>query len=117
MTSKYSTRLFLSVVSSALLGNWLGAQIRTRLTGQPTAGVIIHYKDEIGNEYLTLPVHTNFIPALLCARIGRPRWMFSFLGGLLASLVMGDIYERCLLEWIGKYISSGRSSQVQEVSK
>jgi len=107
MTRKYSTRLFLSVVSAALFGNWLGAQIRTRLTSQPTSGVIIHYKDERGNEYLTLPVHTNFIPAILCARIGRPRWMFSFLGGLLASLVMGDIYEKYLLEWIGKHVSPG----------
>jgi hypothetical protein len=105
MARKSSTRLFLSVMAAALGGNWVGAQIRTRLTGQPTPGVIIHYKDERGNEYLTLPVHTNFFPAILCARIGRPRWVFSFLGGVLTSLVMGDKYEKRLLEWIGKRVS------------
>jgi len=92
------------VIAAGLFGNWLGAKSRQLLTGEKTAGILIRHVDERQVKYTSLPVWTNFLPALLLSRVARPRWLFAFMGGFGASLIMGDRIYRRLLERIGDVI-------------
>ena len=88
----------LVVPIAALAGNWVGGQIRFRLSGERT--VTLHYVHTTasGMRMDNYPVNTKFFPAFLFALFGRPRWLFAFLGGILASLWIDDQYEAIFLE-------------------
>ena len=90
----------LAVVGAALAGNWIGAQIHFLLTGKPAHGIIFRYTDERGKTYTNVPVSTNFYPAIAASFFGRPPWLFAFLGGVIASLLMGDRFQRIMMKSI-----------------
>jgi hypothetical protein len=89
---------FLALPAAALVGNWVGGQIRFKLTGESVATIHYVYTTASGMHVDNYPVNTKFIPALLIAYLGRPRWLFAFLGGILASLWIDDQYEAIFLE-------------------
>ena len=91
---------FLAIPAAALAGNRVGGQIRFKLTGERVA--TIHYEHTTANgiHMDNYPVNTKFIPAMLIAFLGRPRWLFAFLGGILASLWIDDQYEAIFLELV-----------------
>lgn len=89
---------FLVVPVAALVGNWVGGQIRLRLTGESIAAIHFVHTTANGLHMDNYPVNTKFFPALLFALIGRPRALFAFLGGILASLWIDDKYEAIFLE-------------------
>jgi hypothetical protein len=39
-------------------------------------------------------VITIFVPALLAAAIGKPRWLYAFSGGIITSALLGDRFEQ-----------------------
>ena len=91
---------FLSVLVAALAGNWIGGLIRFRHTGENTATIHYVHTTAGGIHMDNYPVNTKFFPALLFALLGRLRWLFAFLGGILASLWIDDRYEAIFLERI-----------------
>lgn len=91
-----------SITAAALAGNWLGGQIRSLLTGQEAQSLRFHFVNEQGKEISNFPVATKFYPAVGAAGIGKPRWLYALLGGVLAGVVIDDRYERCLWERMDK---------------
>ena len=88
---------FLIIAASAVLGNWVGAQARTMVTHEPTQGIVFNHRDAAGNLYITVPVHTNFLPALLMGLVTR-RWLAAFLTGIAATAWMGTRVQERILE-------------------
>jgi hypothetical protein len=89
---------FLTVPAAALVGNWMGGQIHFKITGESIAAIHYVHTTVNGLRMDNYPVNTKFFPALLFALLGRPRWLFAFLGGLLASLWIDDRYEAIILD-------------------
>jgi len=89
-----------ALISAALAGNWLGAQLHRAMTGRPAHGIVYRHVDDQGRKVESVPVSANFYPALLCGALGQPRWAFSFLGGVAMSLVVGDALEDRLMAWV-----------------
>lgn len=84
--------------AAALAGNWIGGQIRWMITGETTASIHYIHTTANGLRVDNYPVNTKFFPALLFALFGRPRWLFAFMGGILASLWIDDKYEAIFME-------------------
>ena len=89
---------FLAVPAAALAGNWIGGQIRLLVTGERTAAIHYTHTTASGLRMDNYPVNTKFFPALLFGLFGRPRWLFAFMGGILASLWIDDKYEAIFME-------------------
>lgn len=87
---------------SVAAGSWLGAQARQQLTGQPSQGGYFTYTDEAGRTYTTLPMNTHMLPAFLLMAIGKPYWLMGLLGSFIASVLVGDVYEKAFMEQIGQ---------------
>jgi hypothetical protein len=83
---------------SALLGSWLGGQLRFILTGTRVQTIQFHYTTDEGHKMTNSPVATKFYPALLSGFLGKPRWLFAFLGGILAGGLIPDHLERLWLQ-------------------
>ena len=88
----------LITTAAALAGNWIGGQIRFKIRGETTASLHYVHTTASGMQMDNFPVNTKFIPALLFSLFGRPRWLFAFLGGILASLWIDNKYEAIYLE-------------------
>ncbi|HBX68863.1 MAG TPA: hypothetical protein DEH25_05625 [Chloroflexi bacterium] len=88
----------LTTAGAAFAGNWIGGQIRSRVTGETVQTIRFEHTTESGLHINSFPVSTKLYPALLFALVGQPRWLFSFLGGVLASLYIEDKYEALFLE-------------------
>jgi len=93
-------------VLATLAGNLLGGGVRSLLTGQQVQTIQFHYQSEGGREIKNIPVVTKFYPGLLFALIGRPRWVFTFIGGLLTGALVDDRFEHALWRWIDKLVLS-----------
>jgi hypothetical protein len=104
----------LALVVSALVGNWVGEQFRVQTTGQRGHQLRFSYTNTQGDIVIAAnPLVTNLGPALLFAFMGRPRWMYAFLGGVLASALLDDRYEDRFWELIrgiepGRMVSGSR---------
>jgi hypothetical protein len=85
-----------SVMVAALAGNWVGGQIRSGLMGQPVQSVRFQYTLADGRTVRNIPVVTKFYPALFGALLGKPRWLYAFLGGCAMGGLVSDRYERLL---------------------
>ena len=88
----------LATIAAAFTGNWIGGQLRFILTGQTTQTIHFVHTTDKGQKLDNYPVATKFYPALLCAFLGKPRWLFVFLGGTLTGLLVDDKYEAIWLE-------------------
>lgn len=84
---------------AALAGNWLGGTLRTLLTGKPVQSVRFRYTTTGGQTTITnTPVVTKFYPALVASLLGKPRWLYAFLGGIVTGGLLGDRLEALLWE-------------------
>jgi hypothetical protein len=95
----------LSVLVAALFGNWLGSRWRTMATGGSAAELSLVQTGPDGETIIAInPLITNFGPALLASLLGRPHWLMAFVGGTLASRLMGDEYEDRFCDWVNRQI-------------
>jgi hypothetical protein len=88
----------IGIIIAALIGNWVGGQIRFLLTGEPVQTIRFELTTHKGREISNFPVITKFYPALLISLIGKPRWLYSFIGGILMGVVLDDRFETCFIE-------------------
>ena len=99
---------------SVFLGSWLGAQARQQLTGQPSQGGYFKYQDEAGLTYTTIPMNTHMLPGFILMLIGKPYWLMGLLGSFIASILLGDAYEKEFLEKVGQRLQEIQSMAKQE---
>jgi len=97
----------LSVMACALAGNWLGGTLRWLVTGEPVQSLQFKYENSRGKTIRNIPVVTKFYPALLISLIGRPRWLFAFIGGILIGALVDDRIEGYLWKIIDERMISG----------
>ncbi len=75
-----------SVILAAIAGNLLGAQIRLMVSEELVEPEGLVKRDEEGQLSVNLQtIEASILPAILAAFIGKPRWLFAFLGGLIYS--------------------------------
>jgi hypothetical protein len=104
------------VIASALAGGWFGTQFRSRLQGEPTEGLLFRHETN-GLEFKSFPIHTLFLPALIAARIARPRALFAFLGGFLAGSSYGQRLEERLYDKILPWLPLPQSQPQAEAAE
>jgi hypothetical protein len=89
-----------SMAIAALAGNWAGGQIRSSLTGKPVQSIRFQHMLADGRTVGNIPVVTKFYPALLVGLLGKPRWLYAFLGGCAMGGFVSDRYERLLWQCV-----------------
>ena len=103
---KFIRRTITSVITisvSALLGNWVGGQIRYLVTGEKVQSVsFVHYSPVYG-KVRNIPVATKFFPALLIALAGKPHTLLAFLGGVWTGGLVPDEWESA---WMERFLES-----------
>jgi len=100
-----------SVVVAALAGNWMGGMIRTSLTGEKVQSILFRHTTAQGQTITNAPLVTIFYPAVLAARLGKPRWLYAFCGGVLAGALIGDRCERRFWDTLGPAIAQAIASR------
>ena len=80
----------IAVPIAALAGNWLGGELRTNLTGQRAQSIRFSHTTAEGRTITNTPVVTKFYPALFASALGKPRWLYAFLGGLVTGGLVDD---------------------------
>jgi len=101
-------RKAIGVVCAAAVGTWVGAQLKSSLTGKAVQSLRIRHTTAKGHTITNTPVVTQFYPALLAAGIGKPRWLYAFLGGVAAAALLGDRWEHQLWERLAdRFIDTG----------
>jgi hypothetical protein len=92
----------LVVAVAALVGNWAGDKLRAAVIGEPGHQLSLAHTISDGQLAIGLNVVlTNFVPALLLALLaGRPRMLYAFVSGAIVSALVGDSYERPLVNWL-----------------
>ena len=90
------------VAASALAGNALGSTLRATTTGETQHQLGLVHTTNDGQTVLGLNIAlTNFLPALLLAVLaGKPRVLYAFISGAVISALVGDGYERALVDWL-----------------
>lgn len=68
--------------------------LRAQYTDQDIHQMRLVHTTEQGETIIAAnPLVTNLLPALLFGFMGRPRWLYAFAGGVLASALLGDRFE------------------------
>ncbi|MDX1614105.1 MAG: hypothetical protein R3300_07315 [Candidatus Promineifilaceae bacterium] len=84
-----------SLLGGALLGNWVGEQLQAYLNGKPSRQTTFVHTNEDGETVIAInAVREHLIPALLFGLSGKPRWLFAFLGGVLASGLLETVRQQ-----------------------
>jgi hypothetical protein len=88
----------LLLTGAALMGNWIGSQMRAKANGGQAKPIGMMQTSSDGRTTIALNVTlTNFIPALLLGMLsGRPKSVYAFVSGAVISALVGDTYERTL---------------------
>jgi hypothetical protein len=85
----------LSVFGAALAGNWIGNTLHEVMTGELGPQMRFSHINAKGETVIGANVViTNFVPALLAAAIGKPRWLYALAGGIMASALLSDRFEQ-----------------------
>jgi len=90
----------LAVPVAVLAGNWIGGQLRFYLTGDRLQTIQFRYTTQKGRKLTNSPVATKFWPGILFSMIGKPRWLYAVIGGLLAGALVPDHWEHIWLEQV-----------------
>lgn len=98
---KHILRLLTAALVSALaalLGNWVGEQLRIILTDTvPDRRLSFVQQDEAGEITIAAnPLLSNFVPAFLLGLLAKRHGFWAFVGGVAASGLLGDQYEEQL---------------------
>lgn len=99
---KFIRRTITSVMmisASALLGNWIGGQLRYLVTGEKVQTVSFVYTTPVRGKIRNFPVATKFYPALFFATLGKPRALLAFLGGVWVGGLVPDEWEAAWLDY------------------
>jgi hypothetical protein len=90
------------------MGNWVGEFTRLKITGEREFNFSLsrNINDRFTQTSL-YPVSTNYFPAILFAFLGRPSWLWAFIGGFFMSALIGDRYELRWLEMITQKMVPG----------
>ncbi len=81
----------ISVLAAALVGNWIGYQLRAMFTAEPISPYRLIGLNEEGKTTVDVEsIRSDLLPALMAAFIGKPRWLFAFLGGIIYSGLFDD---------------------------
>jgi hypothetical protein len=102
---------FLTVVAAGVLGNWVGDRVRES-TGEtePIFKTNLNQPKEDGEIVIAVaPVWSHLLPAVLFSILGHPRWMSAFVGGVFASVLIGDRYEHETRQRIDEVVSDLRN--------
>jgi hypothetical protein len=100
----------IGVILAALVGNWVGDQMRARATGEKGHQFQVTHAPEGETSVTINPNLTNVGPAVLAGLLLRPHVIWAFLGGVLASGLLGEKYEKSTGEWIkSKMPAEGQS--------
>jgi hypothetical protein len=85
---------------AALIGNWVGGQLRFLLTGEQPQTIQFIYRTQKGRRLKNSPVATKFFPAILFSQFGKPNWLYAILGGIIAGGFVPDVWEHYWLEFV-----------------
>jgi hypothetical protein len=96
---RFVVKIF-AVPLATLIGNWIGGQARAYLTGEQVQAIQYKYTTQKGRTITNTPVATKFFPGMLVSMLGKPRWAFAFMGGLLAGGLVPDHFEHFWLELV-----------------
>lgn len=97
-----------AVFIAVLAGNFLGDRLRNQITGEAGHQMEFIHQDEHGNTFIAANLLiSNFLPGLFFGLIARPRIIFAFLGGIVASFFLADRYEDALWETLDEVLSGG----------
>ena len=85
----------LAIFGAALGGNWIGNALHELITGELGPRMRLSHTNAQGEMVIGANVVvTNFVPAVLAACIGRPRWLYALSGGIIASALLSDRFEQ-----------------------
>jgi hypothetical protein len=94
----------ISIVTAVLAGNWLGGELRFRLTGEPVQSIQFRHTLADGRTISNIPVVTKFYPALLMGLLRKPHCLRAFLAGVATGALVDDQAERWLWECFEKVL-------------
>lgn len=96
------------ITFAVLSGNFIGDRLRAQIANERGHQLEFIHQDEHGNTFLAANLLlSNFLPGIFLALLFRPRVVFAFLGGLVASFFLGDSYEDRLWETMDDFLSGG----------
>ncbi len=98
---KFIRNLLTSVImisAAALLGNWIGGQMRYLVTGKKVQSLSFVHTTAAHGTVRNIPVATKFFPALLIGLLGEPHTLLAFLGGVWTGGLVPDAWEAAWLE-------------------
>lgn len=99
---------FLAVILAVLAGNYIGDKLRAQISGQPGHQLEFFHQDEHGNTFLAANLLlSNFLPGVFLALLLKPRLVFGFLGGMVASFFLSDRYEDQMWETMDEFLAGG----------
>ena len=91
----------ITTLLAALAGNWTGDRLRAQASGLNDHQLRLVHTNEQGESIVAInPLLSNLMPALIMGSVGRPRWLYTFVGGVLASVLLGDRYEEQFMEYL-----------------
>lgn len=91
----------LSVVAGALVGNWVGEQLRAVATGKEGHHLGVLHTHSDGSRVIAInPVITNLVPAVALSVLKKPHWLWALVAGAAASGLLGDQFEEPLIDAI-----------------
>lgn len=84
--------VFVSV--AAMLGNFVGYQMREQMLGEAGPDLRFYQRNDEGEVTIAVnPILTNFLPTLLIGMVARPGILMAFIAGAAIGAVVGDKYE------------------------
>jgi hypothetical protein len=107
LVTSFFVRIF-AVILAAMAGNYVGDKLRAQVTGQRGHQLEFIHRDEHGNTFIAANLLlSNFLPALMISLLAKPRMVYSFLGGVVTSFLLGDRYEDEMWHQLDELISGG----------
>lgn len=76
----------LGIAVAAIAGNWLGSQVRAFVDNEPSPQFDLIVTSESGERVVNVGfLRENSLPAIMASFIGKPRWLYAFIGGVVYS--------------------------------
>lgn len=97
-----------AIIFAVLAGNYVGDKLRAQVSEKPGHQLEFIHQDEHGNTFLAANLLlSNFLPGVFLALFLRPRIVFAFLGGMVASFFLSDRYEEQMWESMDEFLAGG----------
>lgn len=76
----------LGIVIGAIAGNWLGRQLKAFVDNEPAPEFDLFLASDSGERIINVGfLRENLLPAVMASFVGKPRWLFAFIGGVIYS--------------------------------